>query len=129
MARIIAGVRASGRTLNAIEAKAVFAAEGIPIAETIVARDVTGVKQAATPILAQNAACVIKILSPDITHKSDVGGVRLGLESPEAAAIAAGEMLERVASVKPEARIEGLVGRSHDPAPRRARDDRRNECR
>ncbi|MBL8884603.1 MAG: bifunctional acetate--CoA ligase family protein/GNAT family N-acetyltransferase [Hyphomicrobium sp.] len=110
VARIIAGVRASGRTmLNAIEAKAVFAAEGIPIAETIVARDVTGVKQAATRILTQNAACVIKILSPDITHKSDVGGVRLGLESPEAAAIAAGEMLERVASVKPEARIEGFM--------------------
>jgi acetyltransferase len=52
---------------------------------------------------------VIKILSQDITHKSDVGGVRLGLESADAAKIAAEEMLSRVSSVKPQARIEGFM--------------------
>ncbi len=109
-ARIISGVLGSGRTmLNAIEAKAVLAAEGIPVAETIVARNADQVQQAAAKVLEHNAACVIKILSPDITHKSDVGGVRLGLESAQAAAIAAREMLDRVASVKPQARIEGFM--------------------
>ena len=66
-------------------------------------------RAAAAQILAHNGACVIKILSQDITHKSDVGGVRLGLESADAAKIAAEEMLVRIAAVKPGARIEGFM--------------------
>ncbi|MCB1483840.1 MAG: bifunctional acetate--CoA ligase family protein/GNAT family N-acetyltransferase [Hyphomicrobiaceae bacterium] len=108
--RIIASALSEGRDiLNAIEAKAVLAAEGIPVAETIVARNAVEVEAAAAQVLVHNAACVIKILSPDISHKSDVGGVRLGLESAKAAAIAAQEMMERVASVRPDAKIEGFM--------------------
>lgn len=110
VARIISEAVASGRTmLSAVEAKAILAAEGIPVAEAVVAETPEAVREAAQRILAHNAACVIKIMSPDITHKSDVGGVRLGLESAEAAKIAAIEMLARVKEVKPQARIEGFM--------------------
>ncbi|HEX2583773.1 MAG TPA: acetate--CoA ligase family protein [Steroidobacteraceae bacterium] len=53
--------------------------------------------------------CVLKILSPDITHKSDVGGVALNLATPEAVHQAAKDMLERVQQRMPNARIDGLL--------------------
>ncbi len=48
-------------------------------------------------------------LSPDITHKSDVGGVALGLESAEAVSEAASRMLSRVARFHPGADIDGFT--------------------
>lgn len=110
VSKLIATALAAGRTnLTAVEAKAILAAEGIPVAQSIIATTPQDVHAAAAQVLAHNAACVIKILSQDITHKSDVGGVRLGLESADAAKIAAEEMLARVAAVKPGARIEGFM--------------------
>lgn len=110
VSQTIAKVLASGRSmLNAVEAKAILAAAGIPAAESLIAATPDAVHAAAAQVLTRNAACVIKILSPDITHKSDVGGVRLGLESADAAKIAAEEMLLRVQSVKPTALIEGFM--------------------
>jgi len=60
----------------------------------------------------------LKILSPDISHKSDVGGVALGLDNAEAVREAAAAMLARVRRLLPEARLEGftvqaLVRRTH----------------
>jgi acetyltransferase len=108
--RILDAARARGQTmLTAVEAKAVLAAEGIAVAETRVARDPAEVEKAAAEVLATSTACVVKILSTDISHKSDVGGVRLSLESAAAARLAAEEMLARVAQVKPDARIEGFM--------------------
>jgi acetyltransferase len=52
---------------------------------------------------------VLKILSPDITHKSDVGGVALNLRDEAALRSACTAMLERVAAVRPQARIEGFA--------------------
>ncbi|MDE2630141.1 MAG: GNAT family N-acetyltransferase, partial [Alphaproteobacteria bacterium] len=52
---------------------------------------------------------VVKILSPDITHKSDVGGVDLDIEGPEAAKASAEAMLARVAKAAPKARIDGFL--------------------
>ena len=51
----------------------------------------------------------IKILSKDISHKSDVGGVRLGLRTAQEAVHAAEQMQARVKELKPEARIEGFT--------------------
>ena len=61
---------------------------------------------------------VIKILSQDIVHKSDVGGVRLNLHDGTEVLTAAQAMLQRVAERQPDARIEGftvqpMVRRSH----------------
>ncbi len=109
-ARVIAEALAGGRTaLTAIEAKTVLAAYGIPVVESRVARDPAEVRAAAEALLAGHTACVVKILSRDITHKSDVGGVRVGLETGAAAEGAAREMLARVAKARPEARVEGFM--------------------
>jgi acetyltransferase len=52
---------------------------------------------------------VLKILSDDITHKSDVGGVRLDLQNASEVAAAAQAMLDRVARSRPEARVDGFT--------------------
>ena len=59
--------------------------------------------------LSRIGACVVKILSDDITHKSDVGGVRLGLERAEEAQHAAEDMLGRVARLEPQAHVKGFT--------------------
>jgi acetyltransferase len=56
-----------------------------------------------------NAPVALKILSPDITHKSDVGGVILGLATPAAVEAAAVAMLERVKAKQPAARLSGFT--------------------
>jgi acetate---CoA ligase (ADP-forming) len=50
----------------------------------------------------------IKIVSPDISHKSDVGGVRLGLASADEVATAVGDMLARVRASRPQAELRGV---------------------
>jgi acyl-CoA synthetase (NDP forming) len=57
-------------------------------------------------------AVAIKIASPDIVHKTDVGGVILGLDTPYAVAAAAEAMLARVASARPAARLDGVMVQS-----------------
>ncbi len=51
----------------------------------------------------------MKIVSPDIVHKSDVGGVRLGLSSEAAVEAAAADIIARARAAKPEARITGVI--------------------
>jgi acetyltransferase len=95
--------------LSEPEAKAVLLAYGIPVARTLVAHGLDGVHKAADSLIAEGVVTLaIKILSADITHKSDVGGVALGLGSATEAVDAAKAMLERVAKTKPDARIEGF---------------------
>ena len=107
---LIRAALAERRTvLTAVEAKAILAAEGIPVAETLVATDVQAVRNCAQQLLARHSACVVKILSQDITHKSDVGGVHLGLVSAAAAEMAAQDMLARVEQRLPKARIDGFM--------------------
>ena len=95
-----------GGTLNEPESKAVLEAYGIPTVETHVAR---------TPALAGKIAMAmkgpvaLKILSPDILHKSDVGGVMLNLQGQLEVEKAAHAMLERVKAVFPDAPIDGFT--------------------
>jgi acetyltransferase len=56
--------------------------------------------------------CALKIRSPDVSHKSDVGGVSLNLKDPEAVRVAAMAMLERVKKASPSARIDGFLVQS-----------------
>ncbi|MCB1859594.1 MAG: GNAT family N-acetyltransferase, partial [Gammaproteobacteria bacterium] len=87
------------------EAKAVLAAYGIPTVETRIADDP---EQAA--VLASNIGypVVVKILSEDISHKSDVGGVVLNLKTPEAVEQATQGMLELVQQRQPSAKVQGF---------------------
>ena len=67
----------------------------------------------------------LKILSPDITHKSDVGGVALGLADEPQLQAAAEAMLARVASGAAAGADHGLHRAADDPPPARAGADRR----
>ncbi|HLO77323.1 MAG TPA: bifunctional acetate--CoA ligase family protein/GNAT family N-acetyltransferase [Magnetospirillum sp.] len=88
------------------EAKAVLDAYGIPTIETRMARHPAEASRIAKSL---SAPVALKILSPDIVHKSDVGGVVLNLETPFEVEKAANAMLERVQATYPEARIEGFT--------------------
>jgi acetyltransferase len=91
------------------EAKAVLQAYGIPVVPTHTVDD----PQAAAAAAAQLAGPVaLKILSPDIVHKSDVGGVALDLRAPTIVRDAAEAMLERIRTALPEARIDGFTVQS-----------------
>jgi acetyltransferase len=118
-AQEIEKILVSGRSVaSASETQAILAAYGIPINRAVLARDAAEVRIMASDILRSSAACAVKIASPDISHKSDVGGVRLDLESPESAVRAADEMMQHIIKVRPAARIDGytvepMVSRPH----------------
>ncbi|HWE16003.1 MAG TPA: GNAT family N-acetyltransferase, partial [Hyphomicrobiaceae bacterium] len=108
--RTIAQVLAAGHSvLSEVEAKALLAAYGIPVVPTQVAASPAEVGALAAGWIREHGACVVKVLSDDLSHKSDVGGVRLGLERAEEAQQAAEDILERVARLKPGARVKGLT--------------------
>jgi acetyltransferase len=103
-------ILATGREVaSALETKSILAAYGIPTNRAVLARDAIEVRTGATKILSRAGACAVKIASPDISHKSDVGGVRLGLESAESAVRASYEMIDHIKSVRPDARIDGFT--------------------
>ncbi len=104
---IIRRVLDEGRSiLTEPEAKAALAAYGVPVVQTAT---VATAKEAEAAARAIGAAVALKILSRQITHKSDVGGVRLDLETPEAVRRAAEDMLERVRRERPNAIIDGFT--------------------
>ena len=99
---------AAGRTmLTEPEAKAVLQACGIPVVPTL---QVTA-DGAAAAAAARNLGfpVVLKILSDDISHKSDVGGVALGLPDEASVRVAADKMLTQVRAALPEARLQGFT--------------------
>ena len=105
--RVIDAVLADGRELlNEPEAKTLLAAYGIPVVETQVVAD----EAAAGPAAAQiGFPVVLKILSPQISHKSDVGGVALDLETSQEVTLAALAMLRRVRELRPDATVAGFT--------------------
>jgi acetyltransferase len=125
---IIEGALADGRRmLDSMEAKAVLAAFHIPITQTVLARNPGEALVAASTL---GYPIAMKIASPDITHKSDVGGVRLNIASAESVRRHFMEMTRIAQEKRPEAHIEGvtlermytghygrelMVGALHDP--------------
>lgn len=104
---IVESALAQGRhTLTEVEAKSLLSAFHIPVAQTLIARSPTEAM-----LMAQQLGfpVVMKINSPDITHKSDVGGVRLGLSSGQAVRAAYLEMQAEVHKRRPDAVLDGVV--------------------
>lgn len=101
------------RLLSEVESKALLQSAGVPVIPT---------ELACTPAearsLAERLGCpaAIKIVSPDVTHKSDVGGVRLHLETPAAVESAAAAMLQSVQQQQPAARLTGVAVQPMAPA-------------
>ncbi|MCF8470557.1 MAG: GNAT family N-acetyltransferase, partial [Parvibaculum sp.] len=92
--------------LSEAEAKLLLAAYGIPVVDT---RIVASASEAAKVADEIGYPVALKILSPDITHKSDVGGVALGLDNADAVSEAASRMLSRISRFCPGAEIEGFT--------------------
>jgi len=94
------------RILNQAESKAVLAAFRIPIVQSIPARSAQEAMLVAQEL---GFPVAMKIDSPDITHKTDIGGVRLGLATARQVRNVFQELMGSVARQLPEARINGVV--------------------
>jgi acetyltransferase len=95
--------------LDPIAIAKVLTAYGIAITPANLARDPEEAAAAARPHLAKGDAVVLKIQSPDIVHKSEVGGVRLNLTTEAAVREAAADILRRARAARPDARIAGVT--------------------
>jgi acetyltransferase len=108
--RVVADALADDRQwLDPIEIKLLFDAYEIAMVPTYAATDAEQAVAHAAAIFAQGSTVVLKIMSRDITHKSDVGGVVLNLTSADAVRSATSEILARAKAMRPEARISGVM--------------------
>jgi len=96
------------------EAKNILAVYGIPVIDTKVAKNVDEVLSAAEEL---GFPVALKILSRDISHKSDVGGVLLGIDSSQILQLAAEGMLVRINKSQPTARIDGFTVQKMEARP------------
>jgi acetyl-CoA synthetase (ADP-forming) len=100
-------VKAEGRScLLEYEAKNVCKEYGIPITELKIAKTAQQATQFSEEI---GYPTVFKIISPDITHKFDVGGVVLNINNREEAKKAYNQIIENVKKHKPDAKIDGIL--------------------
>ncbi|CDX20681.1 fused acyl-CoA synthetase: NAD(P)-binding subunit; ATP-binding subunit [Mesorhizobium sp. ORS 3324] len=97
------------RMLTEPEAKAAIAAYGIQVPRTVVARLAPDVAQAAGQLLESSEKVVVKLLSKEVSHKSDIGGVVLDIANAAEAAEAAKAIEARVRAQAPETKIDGYT--------------------
>jgi acetyltransferase len=103
---LIAAARSEGRDLLLHEAIGVLAGYGIPVLPWALATTEAEVREAA---LRFGRPVALKVISEAISHKTDVGGVRLNLPDADAAATAYRDMMARIASAAPEAKLHGVL--------------------
>lgn len=94
------------RSLTEPEARDLLSEYGLPLAGNIVATNAQEAVTAATEI---GFPVVLKIVSPDIVHKTEAGGVKVGLGSPEDVSAAFETIIARAKSYKAHADIHGVM--------------------
>ena len=92
--------------LDPADSKAVLAAFGVPVVRSVPARSAAEAVRVAGEV---GYPVVMKILSADIAHKTDVGGVRLGLVDPQSVRNSYQAILHDVARARPDAALEGVL--------------------
>src|SRR5664279_1831872 len=110
---ILSNTVGRGAALSETDSKRILACYGIEVPREIVARDP---EQAASAAGRIGGPVAIKIVSPDILHKTEAGGVRLGLSTPENVREAAKNILASAARYAPQARIDGISVQQMAPA-------------
>ncbi len=111
---VVQQARVEGRSLlNEIEAKQLLGEAGIPVAQTVLA---TNEEEARTQAKRVGYPVVLKIVSPDIAHKSDVGGVKVGLDDEAEVTAAFAEIIDNAKAAEPEAAITGVAVQHMAPA-------------
>jgi acyl-CoA synthetase (NDP forming) len=109
---LIAEARAAKRTaLDELAGKRLLASFGIPVPKSVVVQDAT---EAAAACGNLKPPLVLKVVSPDILHKSDAGGVKVGLKSAAEVEDAVRAMMKRPAIQS--ARIDGFLLEEMAPA-------------
>ena len=103
---IDAALDAGREWLDPAESKGVLAAFGVPVLQSVPAKSASEAARAARKA---GFPVAMKILSPDIPHKTDVGGVRLGLTDEATVRRAYRAMLGEVARARPDAKLEGVL--------------------
>ncbi|HEY6222995.1 MAG TPA: acetate--CoA ligase family protein [Gemmatimonadales bacterium] len=104
---LIAQARSDGRTrLSELEVLGVLTAYGITVAPARLAHDPDDAARAAAAV---GYPVVVKVVSPQIIHKTEVGGVRTGISTPVELKQACVEMLDSVSRLAPNATIDGLL--------------------
>jgi acetyltransferase len=105
--RHLAAIRRQAGTLISEDVcKSLLTAYGVPTARTLVAGSESDAVAAAREI---GFPVVLKVLSPDIAHKTDVGGVELGLADEAAVRAAFDRITGRVERLRPAATIRGVT--------------------
>ena len=107
--------RTSTRMLSEHEAAALLAENGIPYVDHEVAADAAGAVAAAARI---GYPVVLKVISPDIVHKTEAGGVVTGLSDAAAVREGCAILNDTVRRRMPDARIEGMLVARHADAGR-----------
>ncbi len=103
---VVASARSEGRTLlNEVEAKQTVIEAGVPATETRLATSADEARKHADEL---GYPVVLKIVSNDIAHKSDVGGVKLNLENGDQVAAAYDEIMANARKAEPNASIQGI---------------------
>jgi acyl-CoA synthetase (NDP forming) len=102
----------SQNLLTEVESKELLKKAGIPIVETKLARSK---KEAISISKEMGFPVVLKISSPDVVHKSDSGGVKLGLANTTQVGKAYSEIISSVKRAYPEAQIQGVSVQSMAP--------------
>jgi acetate---CoA ligase (ADP-forming) len=107
-ARVALDALAAGRLSGFDERRAadLFAALDVPMARAMAVPDA---KRIAAAVAEIGGPVALKILSADIAHKTEAGGVALGLPDGQAAAVAAREIEKRVKAHMPNAKLEGFL--------------------
>jgi len=107
VAAVIEKARLEGRNfLMEHESKEILKAYEIPTTREALAADVSDAVKSAEEI---GFPVVLKVYSPDIIHKSDVGGVIIGLKTPNEVEEAYRRLIKNVSAKKPEAKILGVL--------------------
>ncbi|MGD9943230.1 MAG: acetate--CoA ligase family protein [Burkholderiaceae bacterium] len=101
-----AAAAAGRRTLTEVETKALLGRLGLPMVSEALVHDADEAVEAAARL---GWPVALKIVSPDIAHKSEIGGVRLGLADAAAVRDAHARLRAEVARHLPDARIDGVV--------------------
>ncbi len=96
----------AGKALNETASKALLAASGVPMVDERTVTSAAAASKAATEI---GFPVVMKIVSADILHKSEIGGVILNVASAKDAQAAYKTLLERAATKAPKAHVDGVM--------------------
>ncbi len=113
---VIESVLAERRNvLTEMESKTLLSSFNIPVTQTILARSANEAMMIASQL---GFPVALKIDSPDISHKSDVQGVALNVMTGASVRDTFNDMMERVASLQPNARINGVTVQRMAPSRR-----------